>query len=208
MTRPIVPLGVVGATLAMLIVALVALAPGSAVASSGLTGATQPAQPLGVVTIDITATSDISFVPSSFTVSPGESVTLVVTQAANFNHTFTLSSVVNATIPSTDSASQVAAFFNAHPPLVNLSLGSTAGTQHTATFTAPSTPGTYEFVCLIHFPQMTGVMTDSSSSGSGGGGGLSTTELVAIGAGAGVVVIAAAVLAVRRSRRPPKQAQT
>jgi plastocyanin len=194
-----------GGTAAILLVALVAFAPGAAATPLFSTNSAPSLAPSSV-TIDITATTGISFAPSSFTVSPGESVTVVVTQAANFDHTFTLSSVANFTIPSTDSPSQLAAFFNAHPPLVNLSLGSTAGSQHTATFTAPSTPGTYEFLCLIHFPQMTGVMTDSSSSASsgGGGGGLSTNEIVAIGAGAGIVVVAAAVLAVRRSRRPPK----
>jgi len=204
MTPSTVSRGAIGSTLALLLVALVVFAPGAAAVSLPAMAAAQPATTPGSVTIDITATASISFVPSSFTVSPGESVTLVVTQAANFDHTFTLSSVANTTLPSTDTPSQLAAFFNAHPPLVNLSLGSTAGTQHTTTFTAPSSPGTYEFVCLIHFPQMTGVMTDTSSSGGGSGGGLSTTELIAIGAGAAIVVIVAAVLVVRRSRRPPK----
>ena len=194
-----------GGAAVLLLVALTAFVPGAA-AVPAVSGSSVHSATPSSVTIDITATTDISFAPSSFTVSPGESVTLVVTQAADFAHTFTLSSVANATIPSSDTPSQVAAFFNAHPPLVNLSLGSTAGSQHTATFTAPSTPGTYEFVCLIHFPAMTGVMTDSSSSpsGGGGGGGLSTTEIIAIGAGVGIVAIAAVVLVVRRSRRPAK----
>jgi len=154
------------------------------------------------VTVNITATADLSFVPDSFTVQPGETVHLIVTQAADFEHTFTLSSVANVTIPSSDTPAEVADFFNAHAPLVNLSLGTSAGSQHPVTFTAPTTPGTYEFVCLVHFPQMTGVMTDSSSTaGSSGSGGVSMTEIIAIGAVVAAAVIAGVVVAVLRRRR-------
>lgn len=153
--------------------------------------------------VNITATSSFSFVPSSFAVVPGESVHLVVTQAADFEHTFTLSSVPNATIPSSDTPAEVAAFFNAHPPLVNLSLGSTAGVKFPVTFTAPSSLGTYEFVCLIHFPAMIGVMTDSSSAPPASAtSGLSPLELATVGAVVAIVVIVGVVVAVRRRRKP------
>lgn len=155
------------------------------------------------VFVNITATSSFSFVPSSFTVAPGDSVHLIITQAADFEHTFTLSSVANATIPSSDTPAEVAAFFNAHPPLVNISLGSTAGAEFPVTFTAPSTSGTYEFVCLIHFPEMVGAMTDSNSAPPvSGSSGLSPLELAAIGAVVAIVVIVAAVVVVRRRRKP------
>lgn len=197
--------GARGGTIAIFLLALLAVS--APVAAMPIESASSPlsATPASAVTVDITATSSISFVPSSFSVSPGESVTVVVTQAADFTHTFTLSSVVNYTIPSTDTPAELNQFFADHPPLVNLSLGSTAGAQFTATFTAPTTPGTYEYVCLVHFPAMTGVMTDSSSSSpSSSGSSLSTTEIVAIGAGVAVVVIAAVVVVLRRGHRPPK----
>lgn len=207
MTSPSLPNRTAAGAVAVLAVLLVAIAPGTVATAVGgaVTVPSSGLVPSVSVTIDITATSALSFAPNSFTVSPGETVNLVVTQAASFEHTFTLSSVVNYTIPSGDTPAQLAAFFNAHPPLVNLSLGSTAGSQHDATFVAPTTVGTYEFVCLIHFPSMIGVMTDSNSSSTGGGGstGLSTTELVAIVIGVVVVAIAGVVLVVRR-RRPPK----
>lgn len=190
-----------------LLALIVAVLASGTVAASGLSDGAPSAHVVPAtssVTVNITATGDLSFVPSSFTVQPGETVHLIVTQAADFDHTFTLSSLANFTIPSTDSPNELAAFFNSHAPLVNLSLGSTAGSQHAANFTAPATPGTYEFVCLIHFPQMIGVMTDSSGSpSSAGGGGLSVTEVVGIGAVVAVVVIAAVVLVVRR-RRPAR----
>jgi plastocyanin len=156
-------------------------------------------------TVDISATSQISFVPDSFTVAPGSTVHLVVTQLATFAHTFTLSSVVNQTVPTGDSLSQVAAFFNAHAPLVNLSLGTTSGAQFTATFTAPTVQGSYEFLCLVHFPSMLGTMMDTNTSASTSGP--AALPLLDIAAIVGVVIIvaivAAVVLAGRRAKAPP-----
>jgi len=195
-----------GVGIILLLVGLLVLTPAAAATSVGgeSHGTAAVVSATGSTTVDIAATPSFSFVPDSFTVAPGESVTLVVTQEADFNHTFTLSSEVNASIPTSDSPSQVAAFFNAHAPLVNVSLGSTPGKQFTETFTAPATPGTYEFLCLIHFATMTGVMSDTSSvSSSSGGSGLSTVEIVAIGAVVAVVVIALVVVLVRRGPRKP-----
>ena len=163
--------------------------------------AAQPEAP-GSVFVNVSATTSLSFVPDTFTVLPGSEVHLTITQLASFKHTFTLSSVANATVPSSDSPSELSAFFNAHPPVLNVSLGSTPGMQFVETFTAPSTLGTYEFLCLIHFPTMTGVMTVASTlPSSGGGSGLSTIELAGIGAVVAVAVILGAVYGVMRSRR-------
>jgi len=199
------PRGFGTVAVALLALAVTLLVPGS-VGAAALTP-TSPSGPIEPATtsvaVNITATSDLSFVPDSFTVLPGETVHLIVTQAADFPHTFTLASLVNFSIPSSDTPSELAAFFNAHPPLVNLSLGSTPGSLHPFNFTAPSVPGTYEFVCLIHFPTMTGVMTDSASAPSGSGSsGPPILEIIAVGAGVGAVVIVAVVVVVRRGHRP------
>jgi plastocyanin len=152
--------------------------------------------------VNISATTAFSFTPDSFTVAPGASVHLIVTQLANFNHTFTLSSAVNVTIPASSSAAQLGAFFQAHPPLVNLSLGPTVEKQYSVEFTAPTVQGAYEYVCLIHFPSMVGTMTVSSSpSTTGSGASLSPLELVGIGGAAAVLVIAGVASLWIRSRR-------
>jgi plastocyanin len=147
--------------------------------------------------VNISATSSLSFVPSTFTVYPGAHVHLIVTQEASFPHTFTLSSVANTTVSATS-------FFHSNPPLVNISLGSTVGGKFYRNFTAPAI-GTYEFVCLDHFPTMKGTMTSSTSSSSGGGyAPLSATipplDLAIAGAVA-LIVIATAVTAVLRRRK-------
>lgn len=152
--------------------------------------------------LNVSATSALSFVPNSFSVMPGASVHLIVTQEADFEHTFTLSSVVNTTLPSSDTDSQMYAFFAAHPPLLNLSLGSTVGARFYDNFTAPSSLGTYEYLCEIHFPDMTGTMTVANSPPSSGS---STTpsalEIVGIGVVVVVVVLAVVAVAWSRSRR-------
>lgn len=149
----------------------------------------------GVEFVNVSATSTLSFVPDTFTVLPGATVHLTVTQLADFNHTFTLSPAVNVTITSVS-------FFSTHTPIVNLSLGATPGEKYTATFVAPSTLGTYEYICEIHFPTMTGVMTVANALPSGGGSSFPTTEeWIGIGAAIGVIVVAAGILAWSRSRR-------
>jgi len=131
---------------------------------------------------------------------------LAVTQLASFNHTFTLSSVPNATIPAGDSTSQLYSYLHAHPPIVNLSLGSTPGKVFDKTFTAP-TVGTYEFICIVHFAErMQGTMTVSSSSHSSTSPSAVTVPPfdIALAAGVAVVVIAAVVVVVLIRRRDPE----
>lgn len=149
--------------------------------------------------VNISATSSLSFVPDTFTVLPGATVHLTVTQLADFDHTFTLSPAVNVTITSVS-------FFATHTPIVNLSLGSTPGEKYTATFVAPSALGTYEYICEIHFPTMTGVMSVANAMPPGGGSSFpTTTEWIGIGAAIGIIVVAVGVVAWSRARRrvPP-----
>ena len=152
--------------------------------------------------ISISATSALRFVPSSFSVTPGATVHLTVTQDASVNHTFTLSSVRNATIPSSDSMSQLYDYFHNNSPIVNITLGTTTGKVFTRTFTAPAV-GKYEFVCIVHFSDgMTGTMTSTTSPGSPSTIYLSPVDIALIGLTAVVAVVAVIVVLFYR-RRPP-----
>ena len=181
--------------------ALVALAIGATGFFPSGVGA-QALRPNGPEVIDIQATTTLTFVPNTFTVAPGAAVEVVVTQLANFEHTFTLVNAVNATIPSSDTPAEMYAFIQSHGTLVNVSLGSTPGAKFYENFTAPTSPGAYEFLCEVHFPSMTGTMTDSASSPSSSSSGLSVLDYGLIGAVAGIVVIAGVLVAVRRRGRP------
>ena len=170
---------------------------GSAHAAAGPASAPSPTLDY----VNITTTSSFSFLPSAFTVYPGASVHLEIVQGSTAAHTFTLSSVANATIPSSDTASQLGAYFHAHLPLVNLSIPASTSKPVYRNFTAPPV-GTYEFVCLFHFSSngMHGVMTSSTSGVSGASPiSIPPTEL-AIAAGALIVFLAGIVFVMRRRR--------
>ena len=190
-----------GARLAALAIAfgLLALALGSLPAAVRAA----PAHPATADFVNLTATSSLSFVPDTFTVSPGASVVLRITQEANFEHTFTLSSVANATLPASDTPAELAAYFLAHIPLVNnVTLGSTPGQVTWVNFTAPAV-GSYEFLCQAptHFQSgMHGTMV-SSASGAASSAGLPTFELIGIVVVVVLVVVLVAVVMMRGRRR-------
>ncbi|MGI0131672.1 MAG: cupredoxin domain-containing protein [Thermoplasmata archaeon] len=155
----------------------------------------------GIEFINVSATGQLAFSPSQFTVPPGATVHLTVLQLSNFAHTFTLSPAANVTIPASDNASQLTQFFHAHPPIVNLSMGSTPNVPYSVTFTAPS-PGTYEFVCLIHFANgMVGEMT-TSNGGTSSESTIGLPYVLILAAVVVVVVVGAFAVAWRRRARP------
>ncbi len=159
----------------------------------------------GASVVRVSATGSFTFVPSDLSVIAGAPVELEVTQEANFNHTFTLSSVAGYTFAGTSTPAQIFAFFAAHPPLVNLSLGDLPGRTFYANFTAPPA-GAYEFLCEIpgHFQSgMFGTLT--SSTGATSPSAMSTpVYLYAAVALAAIVVVAALLLLWRR--RPSRSA--
>ncbi len=175
-------------------------------------GPTTPSGPPELVpatTIDISvqATSALAFVPDVLDVVTGALVQLVVIQEASIPHTFVLSPVANFTIPANDTSAQLFAYFDAHPPLVNLSLPGTPGARAYANFTAPSV-GTYEFVCEIpgHFQSgMHGTLVSSASAPSSGTSTPFTpTVLIVLGVAVAVVGTGSGLALWRRSRRSPK----
>lgn len=158
----------------------------------------------------VNVTTGFSFDPNQLTVSPGALVELVVVQEATVSHTFVLSSLANVTIPANDTPAELFAFFNAHPPLVNLSIPATLGARVYANFTAPAA-GTYEFVCEIpgHFQSgMYGMLVSTNSSPSSGSPSPFTTTVWVVIAVVVVVVGLGAGLAIARRRRPPVKPAT
>ena len=151
------------------------------------------------VFLNVSTTESISFAPNVLSVQPGQSVHLIVTQLADFNHTFTLSPVANFTFPASDTTGDLDAFFATHVPLVNLSLGSTMGVKFYANFTAPAV-GSYEFVCLEtdHFAQRMHGELDSGTSSGASASSPSYTLYLVVGVVAVVLIIIAAALLVRR----------
>jgi plastocyanin len=175
-----------------LLVGLATVVPGSVAAAPH-----EQAGPTLHQYVNVSATNALAFVPGFFAVKPGAIVYLNVTQESSFAHTFTLSSVRNQSIPSSDSTQQLDVYLHDNPPLVNLSLGSTKGVAFAAKFTAPAA-GTYEYICIDHWPTMTGVMTSTNASSSPPK--VATIPPVYLGAGVVValVAISAALVLFRR----------
>ncbi|MCI4318014.1 MAG: cupredoxin domain-containing protein, partial [Thermoplasmata archaeon] len=102
--------------------------------------------------LTVTVGTAFAFTLSTDMVTPGDTVDLTVIQTDGVDHTFTLSSMANFALDPTKSTSvDVAAFFQAHPPLVNISVPGGSGTVH-STFIAPPF-GEYQYLCLAagHF---------------------------------------------------------
>ena len=73
------------------------------------------------------------------------SVVVTFTNGDTLAHTFTVASREGWVIPNSYSADALEKFFAAYPPLVDLYANFTG--TFTGNFTAPATPGWYEFVC-------------------------------------------------------------
>ncbi|MEE9164276.1 MAG: plastocyanin/azurin family copper-binding protein [Thermoplasmata archaeon] len=103
---------------------------------------------LGQASVTITMRDSLAFEPGSFSVAPGESVSLTLINGGVLAHTFTLFAQANANVPVNDN-SALQAYFNdpANPTLVDVDFD--GGAQSSATFTAPTTEGTYTFVCMV-----------------------------------------------------------
>jgi plastocyanin len=101
--------------------------------------------PNATVSITVTVGSGFSFDPYGFEVQPGDTVNLAFVQTDGTPHDFRLVAEANYSFPTGAGTSVLLAYFNQHPPLVNLSLGSAPATV-TKQFVAPH-KGLYEFVC-------------------------------------------------------------
>ncbi|MCI4348832.1 MAG: hypothetical protein L3J93_01240 [Thermoplasmata archaeon] len=190
---------------------------GLLVQGPGVGSAVVPVQGVQILTtidyVNVSATEQTLFTPSQVAVTPGDLVRLTITQLADFNHTFTLSPLANFTFTSSNTSADLSAFFHAHPPLVNLSLGSVPGKKSYANFTAPP-KGSYEFVCLEngHFRQgMHGELLSGVAAPANVVTPITTLDVTI--AGAIALGLAVGILAVVKMRRrvppaPPTQPPT
>ncbi|MCI4319942.1 MAG: plastocyanin/azurin family copper-binding protein [Thermoplasmata archaeon] len=154
------------------------------------------------VSVTVTVGSAFAFAPSDFEVQPGDTVNFAFVGTDTQPHNFLLVAEANYSFPSGAGTSTLLSYFTHHPPLVNLTVGSSPVTV-TATFTAPHL-GVYEFVCTQsgHFASGmygfmgSGVMVTNGQAYDGPGG-----PVFLIGGGIAGLVILAIVLAFVIGRR-------
>ncbi|MFZ0830280.1 MAG: cupredoxin domain-containing protein [Thermoplasmata archaeon] len=103
------------------------------------------------ITIQMTvgANGALAFAPNAISnVVPGENVTIDISNLGTIPHTFTLSSLVNYTLPFADNTNLTSTFLVTHPPYTNVLIPGVQGTNvATASFNAPTAIGSYQFFC-------------------------------------------------------------
>lgn len=114
------------------------------------------------VTMTVAAGGGLIFTPDAISnITPGSNVTINVQNLGSVDHTFTLSSLVNYTLPSASNTNLTSQFLVQHPAYVSVPITPIQGQVTTVNFIAPSKIGSYQFFCTItgHFPGgMTGVI--------------------------------------------------
>jgi plastocyanin len=162
-------------------------------------GSAVPAATASNTWINLTLTNALAFVPTN----PSSSTMAVTFEVRNTdplnNHTFTLSSRVNATAPSGSAPDNVTGdWFSA--PYVSRDVQISPGSVAFVNITFP-TAGTYQFICRYHFPAMSGLVTVSSGSSSSSS---SPSYLLYGATGAIVLIIVVVATVVYLGRRKPK----
>jgi plastocyanin len=118
------------------------------------------------ITVALTVSNSLVFAPDAFPtagetiIPPGSSVTVSITNLGTEPHTFTVSSLVNYTLPYLGNTNLTGTFLVTHPPFFSVNISEAQNSITTATFTAPTVGGSYQFFCTEpgHFGAgMTGV---------------------------------------------------
>jgi plastocyanin len=138
---------------AVAITALLLLLPAAlAIAGSGEIGSKQLVVHTAAgttVQMSVGSGGALAYAPDTIpNVAPGSAVTISITNLGSVPHTFTLSSLVNYTLPYADNTNLSSQFVVQHPPYYSINISATQGSVTTASFTAPAHIGSYQFFCL------------------------------------------------------------
>lgn len=154
-------------------------------------------RPAAALNQDIDLPDTLLFSPDTFAVDPGESVSLRLETTGILIHSFTLFDEVDANVPVTDFTA-LTAYNASHDKIADVWL--LGGMVKFVNFTAPSTPGTYTYVCMVagHAAAgMIGTMVVRGGGMEGDGVGIDPILIGIIVAVVAVVVIVAVFLLMR-----------
>ena len=100
------------------------------------------------ISMSVGSGGELVFSPDDISnIAPGTSVTIDITNLGSIPHTFTLSSLVNYTLPSAGNTNLTSTFLVTHPPYYSVNISGTQGSLTVASFTAPTAIGSYQFFC-------------------------------------------------------------
>ncbi|HXQ95209.1 MAG TPA: plastocyanin/azurin family copper-binding protein [Thermoplasmata archaeon] len=161
--------------LLLLVVAFVRTAPPSSSAAPRAFATGGPGGGTFATNATLNLTDAPSYTPNSIAATSGTAVAVHLVNTGLFSHTFTVSSVANLSINRSWSPTQLNAFFVAHAPWVNASVG--PNSSQWANFTIPDTAsGSYEFVSVVPYQFQAGMAGFLNITASSPGAGLTLSE--------------------------------
>ena len=146
-----------GALLAASVLGLLAFAPNSVHIGPSVgvahVVASHPADP----TVRVNMTDAPAFLPRSVSVSAGASVTFLLTNLGNYNHSFTLLRQANVTLSPSWSPSQLDTYFAQNGSLANRTLTAGENASVEVNFTGRTSVGNFEFVSIVPYQFQSGM---------------------------------------------------
>lgn len=106
------------------------------------------------IQMSVGANGAFAFAPNAISnITPGESLTIDITNLGSLPHTFTLSSLANYTLSYAGNTNLTSQFLVQHPYYFSINIPDVQGSVTPATFTAPTKIGSYQFFCTVpgHF---------------------------------------------------------
>lgn len=101
------------------------------------------------VQMSVGANGGLIFTPQNIpSIPPGTNLTIDISNLGSIPHTFTLSSLVNYTLPASGNTNLSSTFLVQHPPFYTINIPGVQGTNvAVASFIVPSVVGSYQFFC-------------------------------------------------------------
>ncbi len=109
------------------------------------------------VTYTVNLTDAPAFAPRYLSVPAGDNISIDFHNTGNYSHSFTLSSVANATLNSSWTPTQLNANFTAHPPLANTTFAPNASGWVNLTFAAGEATDSFEFASIVPYQFQAGM---------------------------------------------------
>ena len=109
------------------------------------------------VTYSVNLTDAPAFVPRFLSVPAGGNISIHFHNVGSYSHSFTLSSLANATLNSSWTPTQLDANFTAHAPLANTTFAAGASGWVNLTFTAREATDSFEFASIVPYQFQAGM---------------------------------------------------
>ncbi len=109
------------------------------------------------VNVTVSTNDSPAFAPSTIAVLSGENLSITLVNHGSYAHTFTLSSNGSYVLPKNWTPQQLDAFFQAQPPLLNVSMPANSSSVVNLTVNASMAGGHFEYVSVVPYQFQAGM---------------------------------------------------